>query len=141
MKILDFFINGWKKILIWLGVLALAFGLGGFYGYQYKAGKDAKAVVGQVVKKVESKEANQGIADNSGQALEIKREKVRTVYVTIEKEVDKYVEKNVGSSDAIGANWVCLHDAAARGEAIAPGQCEFADPVSSPGTDQRPRSK
>lgn len=141
MAIIDFFVTGWKKILIWLGVLALTFAIGGFYGYQYKAGKDAKAVVGQIEKKIESKEVNQGIADNSGQALEIKREKVRTVYVTIEKEVDKYVQKNPSSTDPIGGEWVCLHDAAARGESIAPGQCEFANAVPPTAADQRPRSK
>ena len=138
MKILDFFINGWKKILIWLGVLALVFSLGGFYGYQYKVGKDAKAVVSQVVEQIESKDVNQGIADNSGQALEVKREKVRKVYVTIEKEVDKYVEKNPSSRDPIGSQWVCLHDAAARGEAITPGQCESPNPVHPSGTDRKP---
>ncbi len=128
-SIIDLFVNGWKKILVYIGIGAVLFSVGGFYGYQYRDGKAAKEVVTAVVKQVDEKEKKQEIADVVGTEVEAKKEKTRIVYKTIEKEIIRYVKENPDAGDPIGAVWVCIYNASARGEAITESTCKSDNPV------------
>lgn len=141
MGIIDFLINGWRKLLAYIGIAALVFALGGYTGYQYRDGQEAKKEVAAVIQQVDSKESNQKVADKSGERIAEKQAKTRIIYKTIEKEVIKYVQTNPDAASDIGPDWVRLHDAAARGEPVANPVSGTPNPVPQDGTDRESPSQ
>lgn len=132
--IIKFISGGWQKWLAYLGVACVIFAAGAYSGYQYRDGQQAKKEVAAIVHQVETKDVNQGIADQTGVKVEAQKEKVRIVYKTIEKKVLAYTEKPEAKA-SIGSDWVCLHNAAASGIDAKEADCPEL-PVPSPAESQ-----
>lgn len=133
---INWIVNGWKKLLVYVGILALTFTLGAYTGYDYRKGMEAKQVVTQLVEDVEHKEKNQEIADDVGAKQEAVKEKTKIVYKTIEKEVTRYEKTDPDADSPIGPEWVCLFNKSARGEPVAEAECKSGDAV--PGSAANP---
>lgn len=136
--IFDFIMSGWQKILAYVGIAAIVFGVGTYTGYEYRDGKEAKQEVAAVVKQAEVKEENQTVADKAGDKAEAKDKQVRIVYRTITKKVVEYVEKNPDAREPIGVDWVRLHNEAAAGELASDSTSEPAPNVPTPTADPKP---
>ena len=139
--IIKFISGGWQKWLAYLGVACVIFAAGAYSGYQYRDGQQAKKEVAAIVHQVETKDVNQGIADQTGVKVEAQKEKVRIVYKTIEKKVIEYVEKNPDARAPIGPDWVRLHDAAASGQSLADSTGKPVDPLYPSAEAEQPGSK
>jgi len=135
MGIIDWIVNGWRKLLMYAGIAAVVFASGVYTGYQYRDGQEAKKVVEAIVEEVESKDENQGVADSTGKKVEAKQEEVRQTFKKIDRQVGQYEKTNPDADSPIGAEWVCLFNASARGEPIADGACKLDSGVQGTGAD------
>lgn len=109
--------------LVWSGLL-----IGGSYGVGVKHERNASEARQKeaIERQMKEHQANEAIDMQAAYEVGKAQQGVRTVIRTIQRQVDKVVEKPVYRDCALDPDGMRIWNAANRGEAVSPGQ---PDPV------------
>lgn len=111
-----------------LGVPILAFALGSWLGYDYKAAKCAVEIAEMRQAAQDQKDAEAEKIHEAATRLEAANAKARVVYRTLTKTIDRVVERPVYATDCIDDDGLRALNAALAGKALDPGQPDDAMP-------------
>ncbi len=121
--ILAFILPYLKKWLVIIGLGMACYGAGFVHGITHEQKNEAKKETAQLVHIIVKERQVQAVADKVGSDVVEQKEKIKTVYKYVDKEVIKYVTNNPESSTAIAdAEWLRIFNASSLG-------CEPSEPA------------
>ena len=118
-----------KKIVIALVAFGICFYGGYLYGIQHQKLEDQKGVTTQVTKVLEKQEAGQSVANKHEASAVVGVTQIKDHYITVQKDVIRYVTKNPNSNDVLDSEWVRNFNSSANGIITGDSTTSFANPA------------